>query len=285
MRNIKLQNAVLAAEKVIKEEKLELPIDLSELAQRHDILLHPKPIVAKGVSGMLLRYGESFTIVYATHIKSEGFQRFSIAHELGHYFLPSHPENVFQGGKNIHESHAGFCSDNQIELEADHFAAGLLMPRYLFVKESGKFLDGLTAIENLAKICKTSIVASAIRYVGLTDATVAVVISSEARVEYSFASDSMRKIKGYTHLKKGLALPRKSLTYNFNLNSLNINQSKRETEDTDFMLWFQADREIMATEEVVGLGSYGKTLTVITADADEVNEDEESKWEEPTFHR
>jgi hypothetical protein len=47
-----------------------------------------------GVSGMLLRNGDDFGILYATHIKSSGFQRFSISHELGHYFLPGHIDAV-----------------------------------------------------------------------------------------------------------------------------------------------------------------------------------------------
>jgi Zn-dependent peptidase ImmA (M78 family) len=43
---------------------------------------------------MLLRHGNAFGILYATHIPSEGFQRFSIGHELGHYFIASSGESV-----------------------------------------------------------------------------------------------------------------------------------------------------------------------------------------------
>lgn len=284
MKNHNLTNAILTAEKIVKEEKLTLPIDLSELANRHNIILQAKPEENHGVSGMLIRYGENFTIAYSTHIKSIGFQRFSIAHEFGHYFLPSHPENVFRNGKNIHESHAGFCSNNQIELEADHFASGLLMPKHLFTKELGKFSDGLTAIENLAKICKTSLVASAIRYAGLTDAAVTIIISSGNLVEYSYSSPAMYKIKGYTHLKKGVTIPRDTLTCNFNQTRSKIEQSERASEDTDLMHWFNTDKEIAANEEVIGLGTYGKILTVITADATEDNEDEINEdRDEPRF--
>jgi len=286
MKNHKLTNAVLTAEKIIKDEGLTLPIDLSALANRHNIILQPKPEENHGVSGMLIRYGESFTIAYSTYIKSTGFQRFSIAHEFGHYFLPSHPENVFQNGKSIHESHAGFCSSNQIELEADHFASGLLMPKHLFSKELRKFADGLTAIENLAEICKTSLVASAIRYVGLTDAAVTIIISSGNLVEYSFSSSAMYKIKGYTHLRKGVAIPRNTLTYSFHQNRSKIERSERASEDTDLMHWFDTDEEITANEEVIGLGAYGKTLTVITADATENNDDEINEdWDEPRFKK
>jgi len=76
---------------------------------------------------MLLRHGDVFGILYATHIASEGFQRFSIAHELGHYFLEGHIDHILPKD-GVHESHAGFVSADPYELEADQFAGGLLMP-------------------------------------------------------------------------------------------------------------------------------------------------------------
>lgn len=282
MINVKLKQAVSIAEKVIKDEELELPIDLTLLAKRHNIQLEPKPSTATGVSGMLLRCGEEFTIIYATHIKNEGFQRFSIAHELGHYFLPSHPEHVFRNGNNIHESQAGFCSNNQIELEADHFAAGLLMPKYHFTQALGKFSDGLPAIKNLAKICNTSLIASAIRYTQLTDAAIAIIISSGTLVEYSFVSKQMQQIKGYSYLRKGAVLPKSSFTYNFNQNSNNIEQSLEDSCETYLVYWFHTEDEIIANEEIIGLGSYGKTLTVITAQLDDYD-DTDDIWDEPRF--
>ena len=62
------------------------------------------------------------------HIDNIGFQNFSVAHELGHYFLPGHIDAVLADG-DVHESRAGFASGDRYEMEADHFAATLLMPR------------------------------------------------------------------------------------------------------------------------------------------------------------
>lgn len=274
MSDSRLKDATLHAEKLVRDEKLELPIDLIALAKSCDILVEAKPDVAKGVSGMLLRVGNDFAIGYATHIKSNGFQRFSIAHELGHFFLAGHPEHVFSHGKTIHESQAGFGSRDLIELEADHFAAGLLMPAHLFKSEAGKYSDGFTAIEKLADRCQTSLTASAIRYAELTDAAVAVVISTGSFVDYCFASRAMRGTSGYKHPLKGSMLPRDSLTRNFNQTESNIVSARREDDDADLIDWFRADDEIDASEEVVGLGEYGKTLTIITAELSDEDYDE-----------
>ena len=276
MSDSRLKDATLHAEKLVRDEKLELPVNLIALAQSRGILVEAKPATTKGVSGMLLRAGDNFAICYATHIKSKGFQRFSIAHESGHFFLPDHPEHVFSGGKTIHEPQAGFGSRDPIELEADHFAAGLLMPSHLFKSEAGKFSDGFEAIENLANLCQTSLTASAIRYAELTDAAIAVVISTGTSVDYCFTSRAMCGIRGYKHPIKGSALPRDSLTRDFNQTEINIIGGLQDNGVADVIDWFHADDEIDAAEEVVGLGDYGKTLTIICAELpDDDNEVED----------
>jgi len=266
MSESRIKDATLHAEKLVRDKKLELPIDLKALANDSGIILQPKPDTAEGVSGLLIRHGNDFAIGYATHIKSEGFQRFSIAHEMGHYFLPGHFEHVFKSGNQIHESRAGFGSRDQIELEADHFAAGLLMPAHLFKSQAGKYSDGFIAVEKLSEICKTSLTAAAIRYAELSDAAVAIIISTGSTVDYCFTSNSLRQIKGYRHPIKGSTIPRDSLTRNFNRDKNNIIDAERSDDSADTIAWFHSDDEIDASEEVIGLGEYGKTLTIITAE-------------------
>lgn len=278
----KLRDAEQVAEKIVRDEGLTLPIDVLSLAAARDIHVVAKPASAQGVSGMLIRSGERFAIAYATHIRSEGFQRFSIAHELGHYFLDGHPDAVFRGG-DVHESRAGFASSDQYELEADHFAAGLLMPSHLFDAAASRYSDGLEAVKGLAGDCKTSLTASAIRYVQLTDAAVAIIVSHGSTVDYCFTSESMRRTKGYRHLNKGAVLPRQSLTRGFNQEQKNVESASEDDDSTELNLWFHTDNEIAASEEVIGLGDYGKTLTVITADTPDDDEDTERDWQAPRF--
>jgi Zn-dependent peptidase ImmA (M78 family) len=79
---------------------------------------------------MLVKVGDQFGIMYATNIRRRGFQRFSIAHELGHYFIEAHATQLLVNG--VHYSRAGFFSADPFEQEADHFAAALLMPERPF---------------------------------------------------------------------------------------------------------------------------------------------------------
>ncbi|MDX8451014.1 ImmA/IrrE family metallo-endopeptidase [Mesorhizobium captivum] len=123
--------AEAAANAVLRQMKIEgLWVDPEAIAATKGIMVQPKPDTASGVSGMLIKAGDDFGIIYATNIPSRGFQRFSISHELGHYFIEGHPEALLTTG--VHQSRAGFVSGDPFEQEADHFAAALLMPESPF---------------------------------------------------------------------------------------------------------------------------------------------------------
>jgi len=147
-----------------------LPIDPFRVASDENIEVVEKNTEG-GVSGLFIRTGDSYTIVCSTHLRNEGFERFSIAHELGHYCLPGHIDQMpMQNG--IHKSRAGKGQD-RFEREADEFAAGLLMPRRLFVPAMDQVEHNLLGIKKLAKQCKTSLLATARRLIECTDEHVA----------------------------------------------------------------------------------------------------------------
>ena len=265
--------AASCAEKLVSELGLtNLPIDPFEIARRHDIAIKPKPSNTPGVSGFLMKVGDTFGIMYATHLENEGFQRFTIAHELGHYFLPGHPDKLFPYGDGIHESKGGFISRDPIEEEADHFAASLLMPQRLFIVALESAGEGFTAIEHMSSLCVTSLTSTAIRYANFSPDPVAVILSVGSKIDFCFMSDVMRDIPGITWIRKGDLVPPSSATHRFNLDRDNIRLSRRDEAWTSMGPWFDGDPEMELKEDVVGLGSYGKTLTVLFTD--EIIDDE-----------
>ena len=282
-----IENAEREAEKLIQELEIEeLPVNPIEIAESLGIMVQPKN-AADGVSGMLIRVGNEFGIVYATHIASEGFKRFSIAHEIGHFRIPGHVDAVLAHG-DIHKSCAGFIAGDKYEREADQFAATLLMPSNLFVREMRLFADGLQAVQGLAEKCMTSMPAAAIRYVQKAKVPVAMVVSTNARIDYCFMSDPMREFEGLLWPRKGQQLPEGSETEEFNLVPEKVSASERASSDVDLRSWFGGQREIPGLEEVVGLGRYGKTLTILSSEEFAEDEDEgyelEQRWE-PRFYR
>ena len=282
--------ATLAGEATAKKHGItKLPVCPFALARSLDIEVRAKPESAGGVSGMLLRQGDQFGIAYATHIDSVGFQRFSIAHELGHYLLPGHIDAVLDS-QGTHQSCAGFGSRDRYEIEADHFAAGLLMPMFLFGRALRDAGDGLDAVRSLSDQCLTSLTATAIRYAQCTRDPLAIVVSTGERINYCFMSDGLKELEGLNWIRKNQPLSENTATFAFNRNKEPSSASEQVEDSSNLQDWFGGARRIDVTEEVVGLGQYGKTLTVLTIpdlpDPDEMDEEDDliESWT-PKFHR
>ncbi|MFC3678455.1 ImmA/IrrE family metallo-endopeptidase [Ferrovibrio xuzhouensis] len=198
---------------------------------------------------------------------------------------------MYLSWSGVRLSQAGYVSNDPYEMEADHFAAGLLMPERLF-KQIIKGRDpGLSVIENAGAQCKTSLTAAAIRYADLTEYAVAVIISTGQLIDFCFMSDTMKSLPQLSWLKKGAPVPRNTETARFNADPSRILIGDRATIEIDVLDWLGGQRSAIVTEEVVGLGRYGKTLTVLSSAAigreDEGEDDEDElidKWT-PRFHR
>ena len=271
------------AEQLLRELRIEtLPIDPFVIARQLDIELKSLPASAGGASGMLLHVNGVFGIGYPTHVNNKGFRRFSVAHEIGHYRLPGHIDAVLNG-RGQHFSRAGFRSSDRYEQEADQFASALLMPAKLFVAAVGRAGEGIQAIETLQARCETSLEATAIRYVQTSRDPVAVIRSGADTIDYAVMSSSLMDFPRLDWIRKGTPLPSGSVTADFNADAENIARGRRAKGQSCLQDWFNGQHRQEIVEEVVGLGSYGKALTVLTGmePPDELEDDEgdlEESW-------
>ncbi len=259
-----------------------LPINPFDIAAQKKIFCEGSSRQGAGISGCLLRVGNEFAIYYNTKIASVGFQRFTVAHELGHFFIPGHAESLFPGGNGFHQSNPGYRSDDKLEREADEFAANLLMPENLFKAEYGRLGEGLATVEALAALCVTSLTATAIRYAKLTDGLAAIIVSEGNRIQFSKMSPMLQGLNGISssQIQKNAGLPHGSATIKFNRDASNILERRKLSAPTTPDMWFGEGGSMNWTEEVIGLGDYGKTLTVIWAEQDQIQETEEEQSEE-----
>ena len=110
--------------------------------------------------------------------------RFTVAHELGHFLLPSHKGDRQCTTADLRESRRDTQHQRQ-EAEANRFAAGLLMPRPWFVSDMRGLGDAdVTHVQTLARRCGTSLEAAVNRYIDLTNDTCAFVFSKDGVVRY-----------------------------------------------------------------------------------------------------
>jgi hypothetical protein len=264
-----------------------LPVDPRAIAGKASIQLQSWQPTKPGISGFLMRHGDSFGIGYSTAIKNEGFTNFTIGHELGHYFLDGHAEALLQNEGNIHYSQSGFVSNDLHEREADCFAAELLMPAQFFkgaLRQSG---SGFSAIEKIAGLARTSIVATGIKLAKLTEDPLAVILCSGNQVEWSFISPELKKCRGVYILEKKSPIPSDSVTNRYVRDGKNVLAGDRLEGFSSLQTWFERAPDVEFQEDVVGLGHYGKTLTVLFTeealnDEDENEEDEDSDNDLPS---
>lgn len=248
----------------LRREVQTLPVDPFAIAAARGIVVEMANL--SSAFGCLVKAGDVFGIYYASDLQNEGVIRFTIAHELGHYFLEGHAERLFPGGDGRHVSQSGFVSSDPHEREADHFAVGLLMPKKLFVAELRKSSGGFAAVEHMRSICRTSITATAIRYATLAEDPVAIIVSERQTIRYCFMSECLREIQGLEWLGKRMPVPRDSATAAFNQNSDNVRLGKQVEGSSSLDSWFSGAPDAEMQEDVVGLGRYGCTLTVLFSD-------------------
>jgi len=137
-------------------------------------------------------------------------QRFTIAHELGHFLLPWHKAEEFQCSVDDMRSWSSTKTNIRAgwEVDANQFAAHLLMPATLvhaFVRPLRE--PNLEHAQRIAERFDTSREASARRLVELSDYPCALVVSKDNVVRYCIKSEFF---PWWVDLKSGVRLPRGS---------------------------------------------------------------------------
>ena len=146
-------------ESLLNESSITKPVvNVEAIARKHGIQVLEQPFDEVELSGFLARRPGSSAVIGINANQSPGRRRFTMAHELGHYFL--------HGGQGHEEVHVDHTKDLQIklrspasstgtdeeEVEANLFAAELLMPlRFLEEDFAAGDVSDEGAVAKLAK--------------------------------------------------------------------------------------------------------------------------------------
>src|SRR3984957_1673640 len=177
--NPDLDLVALVGESFLRLFGLDSRDRLTEIAEEFgiDVLYRP----AESYDGALLRIRDAQRgcIVINSRIREESRKRFTLAHEIGHFVLAGQQEV------------SAPCKQQRIEnwdadlyrpeLEANRFAAEILMPRGLMAEFVQSELS-LESIRSIAQLCGTSLTASAVRLITLTPHRAAVVWSQNQKI-------------------------------------------------------------------------------------------------------
>lgn len=115
--------------------------------------------------------------------------RFTIAHELGHYFIDNHRIGLKRGLLTPHFSKNNENSFNKIEREADYFASCLLMPEIRFKKLIQRKKFDYSVLKSLSDEFQTSISATAIRFADVGNHPIMIVFGISGKINWKLHSD------------------------------------------------------------------------------------------------
>lgn len=177
------------------------PVDVIELAYEYSTQTSPespiKTIVEDELDGFMgaLVYGKSqprkWGILYCQN-QSPGRKAYTIAHEFGHYVLHRkliENDDRFEDGIYCDESSVLRREGNDIEQEADAFAANLLMPFHDFRRQiSAKKVPSFEDLSSIADRYGVSLTAATLRWLEYTETRALLVISNEGFAKWAKTS-------------------------------------------------------------------------------------------------
>lgn len=146
--------------------------------------------------GGLFKKKKGWVVVYNNQ-RSVGRQRFTIAHEFGHYLLH---RRKYPSGLQCGEDDLGALQSEyqKIEVEANKFAASFLMPLddYRLQVDSKKVVT-FEVISNCSTRYNVSLIASIIRWLSYTERRAILVVSREGYILWASSSDRAYRTGAY----------------------------------------------------------------------------------------
>ena len=210
----------------------------------------------KAADAWLLRKGGSGIIRVSSAIPEYGRRRFAVAHELGHWSLH---RDVTQLVSCTSKDMIARYRASVPELEANFFAAELLMPEHLFRPALSESRPTAAFVNNLADRFGTTRTSTAYRIADLTTDYFALVVSNDGIIKWWQASEPLRD---QIWIEVGDEVPRYSVAAQFfNGDALPNSPEKVDLED-----WVSEIRGLDVDyfyEDVIPMPAYGEILSLL----------------------
>ena len=248
------------AERIIKEYGFSLPkkLDLELIANAEKIIV--EETLLENLLGKIIYNSDCGLIKINSNIKETGQKRFTLAHELGHYF------NEFELRTNPFYRHADryltFNSSSRFEDDANEFAAELLMHRPWFNNFCKNKKINMELIKEIALYFNVSLSAAAFRYTNIGKYPTAIIYSTNGVVKWKALHDYFP----FKFIRHNSLVPKASAAYDF------FNGREMQTCDDliEAKYWFPEDRNIKTGiylyEQNTAMPYYNSVLTLLWED-------------------
>ena len=190
--------------------------------------------------------------------------RFSIAHELGHFLIPTHLPRANCSIDDLHSvDRKARDRGRRIEAEANRFAAHLLMPGKAIRQHIRNSTGDLPALAQMSDLYAVSKEAMARRWVDLHDHPIAIVIAQHSRIVRLYRGDEFPWLaSGFGEL-----LPDGSQAAEASVRP----GEHTELEEVEPDIWLEerdAERVLALEEQILGQGQ-GYAIVFLRAELDD----------------
>ncbi len=189
------------AREILRHLQIREPdeIDLELIAAQHNVFIEVDSLTSH--EARIVRRGDTAIITVNSFVTDDARKRFSIGHELGHFFLHADTRQL------------AMCTENDMqnwdvrvkseETEANAFSAELLMPKDMAVPRLTGKAPSLALVSEFKELFNTSFTASAIQVIKYTSEPCALIATKNRNRIWWVGSESFRRS---FWLRKGLTL-------------------------------------------------------------------------------
>lgn len=241
------------------------PVDPEWIAAQLGLEVQQRDL-GEGVFAALWKDGDRFGIFVSGACPTYGHRRFSLAHELGHYYLDGHLEamRAVNGDSPRDVARLARDADTAREREADWFASELLAPTAQVLRPVRRAGLSIETVVRFSREWQTSLTMTAIRCTELTTQLAATVRSHRGAVERVVLSHELRGADWAKSLVEGGPIPSGMATSSLAQDAKAVAAGETQRSRGMARGWFAGAPPSLEFEETaIGLGSYGRVLTLL----------------------
>lgn len=226
-----MTKAIKTAEELIDKYCIEshCELNLEEICNAEGLFI--EEVELNGLLGTIIYENDYGLILVNKNISNSGMKRFTIAHEMGHFFQSKNSEINRHGCS--YDSLGNYYENKNHEAEANRFATEFLMHKPWFSKFIKNTPVCMELIKQISEEFQVSITAAAIRYAEIGQYPIAVIMSKDNLVQWSFINDYFQ----CKYLPVGTPVPKESNAWDY----FKGNDMSKEEDLIQAKNWFRGD--------------------------------------------
>lgn len=240
------------AESIINERYIRYPSEIYVRDIAMSLGAYVRERELQGCEARLVRKGSKGIISVNGTIPEEGRKRFAIAHEIGHLILHTGTQIILCDEDDMH----AWKESKAREIEANAFAASLLMPYDIFSRYIKIGQPTFDMISDVSKEFRTTLTATVLRYIVFSKEPCALVVSKDSFIKWYKKSNSFN-----FHIKVGDKLDSDTFAFDF-FDGMDLPKNPDRV-PADAWLAGEIDEGSGIIEQSVSLGNYGVVLSLL----------------------